>query len=431
MTEKDGPDKMFGKTIRLEDQPFMNDNKEIQDSDEEIIELTDPDKVSIPESEEEIIEPADFLDELSVDDTNFADQDIAKIPSFDDDEDIIELTDTVGEKPKGTNISQKTSSSDSSLTSDDKDLFIFTDSGNEAFLEDDDILSDTVFADEPSKGNFQHIDREPDVFTQEKEAPAKEDISIFDDTVFANEPSEADKELAVLSEIDDTSQQIENGMFSDTVFTHESLKNDEEELAVLAEIDDNKMDEENVTDSSSGFTDEPSLDNDNDMVLLEDTESESLIGDVEEGFIQSDTSDHAEGGQLEIEAATDGDIADSLGMDLESKVRLSEDAEIEDDIELIVEPELENLKPGAKQFEPGAFEGIEFDTAQIDQQKQTVSSEPFSIQPDQLEELVEKVISKMLGKKIDSMIMDVIEKAVKTDIDKIKKELLKSATDDS
>ncbi|MCJ7772601.1 MAG: hypothetical protein MUP22_05650, partial [Desulfobacterales bacterium] len=77
------------------------------------------------------------------------------------------------------------------------------------------------------------------------------------------------------------------------------------------------------------------------------------------------------------------------------------------------------------------FEGIEFDTAQIDQQKQTVTSEPFSIQPDQLEELVEKVISKMFGKKIDSKIMDVIERAVKTDIEKIKKELLKGATDDS
>jgi len=355
---------------------------------------------------------------------------MSKTPSIDEDEDIIELTDTATEKPEDTNIPKEVSPSESSLPFEDKDLFVFTDSGNDAFIEDDDILSDTVFADEPFKETDQEVDKERNILSRGEKEPTIEDISIFDDTVFANEPSKDDEDLAVLTEIDDTSQQIENGMFNDTVFSGDLLENDEE-LAVITETETNKTNEENVDGGPSVSIDRPSSNDDNNMVLLEDTESESLTGEIDEGFIQPDALSYDEGEQLEIETATDGNIADSLGMDLESKISLTEDSETEGNIKSAIEPDLENLVIETEEFETEKHENIERDTSQVDLQKQPVSPEFFSIQPEQFEKVVENVIKKMIAEKIDSILIDVIEKAVKTDIEKIKQELLKGTTDDS
>jgi hypothetical protein len=429
MKEKEGPDKLFGETNPSENQLSINDKKEnsneIQDNDEEIIELTDPDDTTIQESEEEIIEPADFLNDLSEDDTTFFDQADSKEPSLDDNDDIIELTDNIIEPPTGTSNSIKAEkpTSDSPPPSDDKDLFVFTDS--EAFIDDKDILSDTVFADEPSKANDQNINEEQGILAREKKEPASEDSRILDDTVFANELSENnDEELAVLAEIDDQSPQIENGMFKDTVFSSKSSEINDEELAVLAEPEDNKNGKGNSTDNAAAFVDEPPADDGSDMILLEDIESETA-NDENEIFIQTDIDNSTEGKQLEIENARDNDITDSLGIDLESNINLSEEVKAENEITSAIDPELNNLESGLGQFKTEASKGMEYNATQEDQQNQ-----PISIQPDQLEKTVEKVITKMLTKNIDKIIIDVIEKAVKTDIEKIKKELLKGTTDD-
>ncbi len=409
MEKKDELDKLFGQTDPLDDQLAMNDKKdhldEVQDNDEEIIELTDPDDTPVAESDEEIIEPADFLDDLSVDDTTF----VFQAESDDADDDIIELTETASEPPEHTVNSKEGLSAGRDLTSNGKDLFIFTDTKDEAYIDDDDILSDTVFSGSTSKPDDLRMNKDLDILTQKKKDLSREDSSMFDATVFAKELSENDDEFSVLAQINDKLHPIEKDMFNDTVFSNESLNNDDE-LAVLTEPKDNKI----ITDRSAAFTDASALDSN--LVLIEDTQIEPPP--KEESFIQSDIARSTEKVSLEIESATDRDIADSLGMDLESEKDLFMNIETEDDNKLTIVSESE-YDTRRERFENGR----ELNKAQLHPLQQ-------SIQSDQLEAALEKVIKRIFTGKIDTMIADIIEKAVKTDIEKIKKELLKGTADD-
>lgn len=429
MIEKDEPNNMFDDTLFSDDQPPKKnptkDSNETADTDEEIIELTDPDDTPATESEEEVIEPADFLDELSEDETSFTDKLTGTIPPSDDNDDIIELTDTADVPAKETNNPNVAASSGGTPSSEDKDLFIFTDSQDEAIIQDDDILSDTVFANELPPEGSQPIDSDLEIPSQETKEAVPEEGNIFDDTVFAKEPSEDnDQELAVLTEIDEKSPQIENGMLNDTVFSSDTLDDSDEELAVL-----NKPDK-----GTEPLTDDASANIDSDMVLLDDSQDETAT-EKENEFIQVDSEATSseitpESGPLEIESARDSDIADSLGMDLDINVSPSRDTKGKDDFELTIETDLDSLKPEATPFEAETPVDMGANAVQMDQPGQDSSSESFQIQPDQLEEAVEKAIIKLFSGKIDNMIVDVIEKVVKTDIEKIKKELLKGTMDD-
>jgi hypothetical protein len=422
MTEKDEPNNIFDDTLFSNGQsskknPAEGPN-EPSDNDEEIIELADPDETSSAELEEEVIEPADFLDELTEDETNFAAQRTGVIPPADNDDDIIELTDAAEAPAEGTRSANEASSSGGPPPSDDKDLFIFTDSQDEAIIQDGDILSDTVFANELPPEDGQATDTGAGIPPQETKDTKTPDNTIFDNTIFAKEPSEDnDQELAVLTEIDEKPPQIENGMLNDTVFSsdsNESLGNSDEELAVLTELDE----------SPEPPTDQELANIDSDVVLLDDTQAETAI-EKEDDLIQLDSETMPESVPLELESTQDSDIADSLGMNLETNASLSQNAKEIDEVELTIEPDLDGLKPEATPFESETPIDMSVNTAQMDQFNQSTSSEPIHIQPGQLEEAVERVIVKLFSGKIDSMIMDVIEKVVKTDIEKIKKELLK------
>jgi len=218
-------------------------------------------------------------------------------------------------------------------------------------------------------------------------------------------------------------------MFNDTVFSGGPPENNDEELAVLADLENEKTDAELFTRDTESFVERSVEDTDSDMVLLEDAEIESPA--VDEAFIESDDIPSSQSETLEVESSADKDIADSLGMNLESENSLTMDSEARDEMKLDIEPDLEDAGTEPIPFGTETIEDREVDSRQIDLPTGTDSPQPVSFQPEQLEAVIEKVIKKMLGQKIDRLIIDIIEKAVQTDIEKIKKELLKGTTEDS
>jgi len=132
----------------------------------------------------------------------------------------------------------------------------------------------------------------------------------------------------------------------------------------------------------------------------------------------------SESTRVEIEGLSENDIADSLGMNLEPSIESLKDAGAGDAVEITIEPEIE-------QFGPAGLNSTDSGTPGIDQQMEAASSAPVSIPPDQVEAALENVIRKMFGPRIDTVIIEAIEKAVRSDIEKIKKELIRGASEDS
>lgn len=427
MTEKNGPDEMFEGSISSEKDHSANN--EIKDTEEEIIELTDPEE-SLPSGnqEEEIIEPADFLDELSVSDTDMDESEEIEQQPFGSENDIIELTDSVEESGDADEISWGQAGNDIDASTEDKDLFIFTDSEDEAILEDDDILVDTVFANESSGEPESIDDKAPAGVTSGEKEAAPEGIDMFDNTVLADESTgNDDEELAVLTEIEDKPGQEESGMFNDTVFAGGLTEGADEELSVLTEINDSG--EENGDTGVISFTDEALTDSDRDLVELEEAEEGILSGEEEAGGTENFIHDTEKITEMEI--GKENDIADSIGMDFEPKITLSKDLTQDEIVGPGIEPESEEIK---SELETLKSDAINKDRAvpplPESRPNQTISLEPFSIPQEQLEAALEKVIHKMFSDKIDGIIIDIIEKAVKNDIENIKKELLKGAAED-
>lgn len=270
--------------------------------------------------------------------------------------------------------------------------------------------------DEKNEAGMDNGDDEILDLTEVAESAELDDEPVLDLTEAADDISEADEEVLDLTEA------------AEPVDVETEPDGTDEEDAVLdlsEEVSDQETDE--IVDLTEAVSDETP--EDEPVIDLDDTdEAVSSEGDAAELMPHAEAAGSDEEGSL-VEL---NEMIDSEGS--EPKVIESAESDLEDTIGLAEDDEEDlDASEGADDFMDSLGMEIGVDPESVPAGAEAAddfSGDTITLRADQIEVAVERVIDRMFSEKIEDLIREVIEIAVKREIAKLREMLLDEISED-
>ncbi|MBA4367442.1 MAG: hypothetical protein C0403_07365 [Desulfobacterium sp.] len=395
-------------TVDEEDIIELTDSLDLSEDDDEIIELTDA--LELYETDEDIIELTDSAEALSEEDFSETSDD----DDDDDDDDLIELKD-IAEEEEIIELSETVEITEQE-NEDPIDLTETIESEGILIDEEEEIPDDHADADETEKtlDLLDTLESEGIHAISEAEHPIaeKQELSI--------QPSEGTGNVIDISGY----EEIES---KDVVFSDHDLEKDLAELNEIAEVmkrgdvEEQSMkprkEEEDVVAAAAGKRE---------TIILDDQD----IMDLEKDLLEPDEEIDIPGeDQTQFDYELENEFSESLGSDLGSVLTVSRHAALDEKEggKKLDRPGIVTVQVTDKRTK-GAPIDFKFESKLHPGDKIIRESDEFLrsevITKEQVERTIEKVVREMLSEKIDLLLTEMIEKAVSSEIQKIKKALL-------
>jgi hypothetical protein len=367
--------------------------QEAGEEDDDLIELTDHVSMEDDAAEGEIKlpkdEPVDFeIEDKETEEDLFTLTDDAMVETGDD-EDLSLSEEEISLQDK-----------------EDEELFSLSDDMPFEAEDDDDDMS---FEAEDDDGLLKPID-ESGLDLEEEESP----ISL----VGATDNDQRDDEIIEITEFDDQIPTEDQDKF-DLADNDDQTDSDEEDFLELLDVEEESPEE------------------DEDHIDFDAAEDEMDDAEIENFFSESFDEEKEE---IEFDQKVEDEVAESLGMDLESDLEMTEDTTDEDidfkfDTEVITDKkdELDTIlfeSTSAASVIGTDEETPEADEPPIEDVEETAEvADLGTISNQQIEDAIERLIQQNYSEKIEAIIVQVIEKAVSNEIEKLKDMLFKDITD--
>lgn len=352
-------------------------------------------------------------------------------PEDDDDEDIIILKDEVKIAPKTEESQLKSDEEASFEIEEDEDLFSLTDEFAVESEEDEDFP------------RFEEL-------TLEEE----DDEDLFSLTDETSTELQEEEEEEILRPLDESVLDFEGDDTTATLTDNTGIGADDDEIIEITEFDEHFPAEKDKEILDFQDSADHAISEDEEFLELIDVDDEDLLENAD--TIEFDTAEEkmedaeienffSEPFEEEIELDQNGkdNLADSLGMDLESVIEMTDDLDQDEKTDfatgaaalsaakaeigknLVDDPNRDvnvaaqhKEKPEPAEFRPEASQ-LAAEIADLG----TISSR-------QIEDALERLINQNYSEKIESIILQVIEKTVSKEIEKLKELLLEGASTD-
>lgn len=387
-------------TVDEEDIIELTDSLDLSEDDDEIIELADA--LEPDESDEDIIELTDAAEALSEEDSfeTTEDDDLIELKDIAEEEEIIELSETVEELEKE--------------YEDTIDLTETIESERILIDEEEEIPNDLEDADETEKTLDLLDTLESDgihaISTTEHPTAEEQKPSI--------QPSEGAGNVIDISGY----EEIES---KDVVFSDHDLEKDLAELNDIAEVM-KQGDGEEQSKKPRKEEEDDVVPGKREIIILDDQD----IMDLEKDLLEPDEEIDIPGeDQTQFDYELENEFSESLGSDLGSVLTVSKHGALDEQEggKKLDRPGVVTVQVTDKRTK-GAPIDFKFESKLHPGDKIVRESDEFLkedvITKEQVERTIEKVVREMLSEKIDLLLTEMIEKAVSFEIQKIKKALL-------
>jgi hypothetical protein len=293
------------------------------------------------------------------------------------------------------------------LDEEEEEVFSLSDDMSFEAADDD---ADMSFEAEDDDGMLKPID-ESGLDLEEEESP----VSLVD----ATDTDKRDDEIIEITEFDDQipAEDQDKFVFGDS---DDQSDSDEEEFLELLDVE------------------EESLEEDEDHIDFDAAEDEMDDAEIDNFFSESFDEEEEE---IEFDQKVEDEVAESLGMDLESGLETAEDATEDENMDFKFNADVIADKKGELDtilFESSSVASVigtekktpEADEPPLEDAEETAEvADLGTISNQQIEEAIERLIQQNYSEKIEAIIVQVIEKAVSEEIEKLKDMLFKDITD--
>ena len=370
-----------------------------------------------------------------------------------DDEPIIELTDEVIIKPEGDHkpASLKTDDfippkADQDLSfedEDDEDVIVFDENANLLTQDDPFSEADGQITDDAIEMTG---DETLNIFNDDIELEYENDGEEIDFFTEDDEPSEDDSVIAIPSEGLPTLGEDENGidMLADIEFEREEsdeiIPFDEldkvdvepdDDIIEITEFDEHFLDDDDETLEHAGHMDPSGLE-DEDFLELFDIEEEDSMEDEEMRKLSESEENAVE---AELSRFFDDDLEDETGIENKAPQPAEKFSELDTDLDLAMTAAALSSGAGKTDHPTTEKELASFpkDQSEMDEQMQQYSPQSKAddspiASPEQIDQAIERIINEKLAGRIEHIIYEIIEKAVKGEIDRLKESLFEDRT---